>query len=193
LVNRSADNWRPLFAVADVAGGRWPEYARTVAYAAESTKEDQSKRTMMLSDIRDFFAARPETDRARSADLAAALGAMENRPWSEWRNGKPITSAALAWLLAPFGIVPGTRRNGEHTFKGYLRADFAEVFGVYLPDQTVTSSLPNNDGHCDASRNVTQENDVTASKASQANNDGHRDGVTDSAPAMGGPNGEIEL
>ena len=38
LVNRSADNWRPLFAIADIAGGRWPEHARTVANAAESIK-----------------------------------------------------------------------------------------------------------------------------------------------------------
>lgn len=178
LVNRSADNWRPLFAIADIAGGRWPEHARTVANAAESSKEDQSKRTMMLSDIRDFFAARPEVDRAPSADLAAALGGMENRPWAEWRNGKPITPAALARLLAPFGIAPGTRRDGEHTFKGYLRADFTEVFAMYLADHSVTASQPNNDGNCDTSQNVTRESDVTVSKVSQANNDGHCDGVT---------------
>lgn len=178
LVNRSADNWRPLFAIADIAGGRWPEHARTVANAAELSKEDQSKRTMMLSDIRDFFAARPGVDRGPSADLAAALGGMENRPWSEWRNGKPITPAALARLLAPFGIIPGTRRDGEHTFKGYLRADFTEVFAMYLADLTVTPSQPSKDGHCDASQGVTPEDDVTVSKASQANNDGHCDGVT---------------
>jgi Protein of unknown function (DUF3631) len=183
LVNRSADNWRSLFAIADVAGGRWPEHARAIANADESSKEDQSTRTMMLSDIRDFFAARPEDDRARSADLAAALGGMEDRPWSEWRNGKPITPAALARLLAPFGIIPGTRRNGEHTFKGYLRADFTEVFATYLADQTVTPSQPSKDGQCDASQAVTLEDDVTVSKTSQANNDGHCDGVTVCADA----------
>ena len=113
LVNRSADNWRPLFAVADVAGGRWPEHARTVANASELSKEDQSKRTLLLCDIRDFFAARPEVDRAPSAELAGALGAMENRPWSEWRNSKPITPAALARLLGPFGITPGRLRRSS--------------------------------------------------------------------------------
>ena len=113
LVNRSADNWRPLFAVADVAGGRWPEHARTVANASKSSKEDQSKRTLLLCDIRDFFAARPEVDRAPSAELAGALGAMENRPWSEWRNSKPITPAALARLLGPFGITPGRLRRSS--------------------------------------------------------------------------------
>jgi hypothetical protein len=124
LVNRAADNWRPLLSIADLAGGRWPERARAVAEAAETAKQDQSKRTMVLSDIRDIFAARPETDRLRSAEMAEALGAMENRPWSEWRNGKPMTPAALARLLAPFGITPGTKREGEATFKGYLLSAF---------------------------------------------------------------------
>jgi putative DNA primase/helicase len=129
LVNRSADNWRPLFAIADIAGGRWPERARAVAEAAETAKQDQSKRTMVLGDIRDIFAARPEADRVSSAELTNALGAMENRPWSEWRNGKPMTPTALAWLLAPFGIMPGTKRDGDSTFKGYLRSDFTQLLG----------------------------------------------------------------
>jgi hypothetical protein len=103
---------------------------------------------------------------------------MEGRPWAEWRNGEPITPAALARLLAPFGIVPRTHRDGEHTFKGYLHRDFHEAFAVYLGDQTVTQSQRNNDGHCDTLQTVTPENLVTLSKASQSNNHGHCDGVT---------------
>ena len=178
LFNRAADNWRPLFAIADGAGGNWPKLARSVAEVAEAAKQDQSKRTMVLSDIREIFAARYGTDRIPSAELAEALGAMENRPWSEWRNGKPITPAALARLVAPFQITPSTKREGGCTFKGYLRSDFAEAFESYLSIETVTPSQPNNDGHCDAWQNVTPEDDVTVSKASQPNNDGHCDGVT---------------
>ena len=178
LVNRSADNWRPLLAIADLAGGPWPKRARAVANTVETAKQDQSKRTMVLSDIRDFFAARPEANRVASAELAGTLGAMEDRPWPEWRNGKPITPAALARLLGPFGIAPGTKRDGGHTFKGYLLSDFEEAFATYLPDQTVTPSQPNNGGLCDASQTVTLDRDVTASKASQPNNGGLCDGVT---------------
>ncbi|MGB8576668.1 MAG: DUF3631 domain-containing protein, partial [Pseudolabrys sp.] len=178
LVNRAADNWRPLVSIADLAGGRWPALARTVAEAAETAKQDQSRRTMVLIAIRDFFAARPEVNRVRSAELADALGTIENRPWSEWRNGKPITPAALARLLAPFGIAPGTRREGEDTFKGYLRCDFAQAFATYLPDQTVTPSQPNNHAHCDGLQSVTLKTDVTVSKLQKANNHGHCDGVT---------------
>ena len=132
LVNRSADNWRPLLAIADMAGGEWPKRARAIAAVAETAKQDQSKRIMALSDIRDFFSPLPQANRVASAELAAALGAMENRPWSEWRNGKPITPAALARLRGP-SIAPSTKRDGDHTFKGYLLSDFAEDFATYLP------------------------------------------------------------
>jgi hypothetical protein len=178
LANRAADNWRPLLSIADLAGGRWPEHARAVAEAAETAKQDQSKRIMVLGDIRDIFAARPGTDRLRAAEMAGVLGAMENRPWSEWRNGKPITPTALARLLTPFGILPGTQREGDSTFKGYLLTAFEETFATYLPPQFVTSSQRNNDGHCDALQSVTSENDVTVSKCKKPNNDGHCDSVT---------------
>jgi len=181
LVNRPADNWRPLLAVADQAGGDWPRIARNVAETAETAKDDQSVRSMVLGDIRYIFAARG-VDRLPSAALADALGGMENRPWSEWRNGKPITAAALARLLAPFGIIPGTKRHGGATFKGYLLADFADAFESYLPNETVTPSQANNDGLYDASESVTLAPDVTVPNASQPNNDGPCDGVTVAGP-----------
>jgi hypothetical protein len=149
LVNRPADNWRPLMAIADLAGGEWSKRARSIAESAQTAKQDQSKRTMVLSDIRDIFTARAKIDRLRSAEMADALGAMENRPWSEWRNGGPITPAALARLLAPFEIAPGTKRGGVATFRGYLLSDFTEAFATYLPDETVTASQPNSEGLCD--------------------------------------------
>ena len=31
IYNRVADNWRPLFAIADVAGGEWPDRVRVAA------------------------------------------------------------------------------------------------------------------------------------------------------------------
>jgi hypothetical protein len=33
LYNRAADNWRPLLAIADAAGGEWPRRAREIAAA----------------------------------------------------------------------------------------------------------------------------------------------------------------
>jgi hypothetical protein len=37
LYNRNADNWRPLFQIADAAGGGWPERARAAALSGRPT------------------------------------------------------------------------------------------------------------------------------------------------------------
>jgi putative DNA primase/helicase len=178
LFNRAADNWRPLIAIADRADGDWPARVRAIAETSEGSKEDQSTRTMLLSDIRDVLAARPYATRIGSTELATELGMMEGRPWTEWRHGKQITAAGLARMLAPFGISPATRRDGAETFKGYLAADFEEAFARYLGDQTVTTSQLNNHGHCDALQCVTPEKPVTSAEASRPNNHGPCDVVT---------------
>jgi putative DNA primase/helicase len=44
LQNRAADNWRPLLAIADAAGGTWPDRMRKVAIAAVAARSEQSIR-----------------------------------------------------------------------------------------------------------------------------------------------------
>src|SRR5262249_5781759 len=52
VFNRVADNWRSLLAIADAAGGEWPERARQALEAIEGTVEDSSVRVQLLTDIR---------------------------------------------------------------------------------------------------------------------------------------------
>src|SRR5579859_1868589 len=42
LTNRAADVWEPLLAIADLAGGRWPELARQAAVGLTATARDRS-------------------------------------------------------------------------------------------------------------------------------------------------------
>jgi hypothetical protein len=86
VINRIADNWRPLFAIADVIGSDWPERIRDAA-AALSPRDPDSTATMLLADIKAAFNDKA-TDRLASADLCEALAAMEGKPWAEWKNGK---------------------------------------------------------------------------------------------------------
>jgi putative DNA primase/helicase len=53
LNDRAADNWRPLLAIADMAGGDWPVKARTAALAlsGDDTSDTDSTRTTLLADI----------------------------------------------------------------------------------------------------------------------------------------------
>jgi putative DNA primase/helicase len=133
MFNRAADNWRPLLAIADAAGGKWPERARQAARqcAGAAAGDDQSNRVHLLADVRAIFTDRI-TDRMRSADLVAALVAIEGRPWAEWKRDKAITQNGLARMLKPFGIAPDSVRMGDETPKGYQLAHFADAFARYL-------------------------------------------------------------
>jgi Protein of unknown function (DUF3631) len=129
--NRLAANWRPLLAIADAAGGEWPELARTAAKAL-SNIDTESEGTALLSDIKSIFAAKA-VDRLASTDLVAALHALEDRPWAEFGRGeKPISPNQLARLLKAFVIVPGTIRTNAGTPKGYKIEAFADAFDRYL-------------------------------------------------------------
>ena len=89
--NRAADNWRPLLAIADIAGGDWPERARSAATRLTTQHgEEASYRVMVLADIQQIFDRRG-SDALASASICADLAEMEDRPWPEYRKGKPIT------------------------------------------------------------------------------------------------------
>jgi hypothetical protein len=154
LFNRTADNWRALFAIADLAGDAWPVLARKAAELLTTVDDDtETTAVKLLGDIRRVFDERdPEGLPAHpgvgrfpdnqgldhfgitSADLASALGAMEGRPWAEsGRSGKPITTNRLARLLKPFGVAPRKVGESANRQNGYLVEQFFEAFGRHLP------------------------------------------------------------
>src|SRR5262245_42172116 len=90
LINRTADNWRPLFAIADVIGPDWPERARKAA-AVLAPRETQSTGTLLLADIQAAFDEK-KTDRLSSEEICEALVTIEGRPWAEFGKArKPIS------------------------------------------------------------------------------------------------------
>ena len=124
--SRAADNWRPLFAIAEAAGGEWPKRARAAATQAAAESETESLIELLLGDIRDIFAKRAANkvepaDRIPSGDLVAALVGIEGRPWAELGKArKPLTQNRLARLLKPLAIAPENIRIGDKVPKGYL-------------------------------------------------------------------------
>jgi putative DNA primase/helicase len=130
VFNRVADNWRPLLAIADRAAGEWPMRARQAIQRAGDG--EQSIGELLLADIHAIFAKR-DVDRLPSADLIESLIAIEERPWAEWKAGKPISANGLARLLARFAISPETIRVSDRTPKGYQRTQFEDAFRRYLP------------------------------------------------------------
>jgi putative DNA primase/helicase len=148
LHDRAADNWRPLLAIADAAGGPWPKEARRAArlFAGDCEEQTEGAPATLLSDLRRLFEEKgPEP--LSSKEIVAALVELEERPWSEWKKGKPLNPHALAKLLDRYGIRPGQHRRGrggEEKIRGYAPSDFDDAFSRYLTGfeavQTVHSS-----------------------------------------------------
>jgi putative DNA primase/helicase len=140
LNDRAADNWRPLLAIADRAGGPWPERARRAALELSAVKagEADTMRTLLLSDIRGVFREK-KVDRIKSEALVTALVAMNDRPWPTFDRGRWITPAGIARMLRPYGIGSETIRFGEEPAKGYRLSAFEDAFARYLPSEGVTA------------------------------------------------------
>jgi hypothetical protein len=163
LDDRAADNWRPLLALADAAGGLWPARAREVALLLSGDRGDEPGiGVTLLEDVRALFG----TCRVVASEtMLEQLNGLPERPWATWtKQGKPMTQRHLATLLRPFGIRPGTVRIGEVTRKGYMLADFEDSFARYLPDfLSVTASHSNDDAALSPEAHPSHPPDVTDS------------------------------
>ncbi len=144
LDDRCADNWSPLLALADAAGGTWSERARAAALALSGGRAAASSGEMLLSDLRTIF-DRAGADRMATADLLTVLGAMEERPWRTWGRGRGLTAHGLARLLAPFDVAP----SSDGTSRGYARVALEDAWSRYIPpapsppdNQSVKPSKP---------------------------------------------------
>jgi hypothetical protein len=138
--NRQADNWRPLLAVADCAGGPWPEAARTIAKAAAKGSDavDDSLKLALLSDLRNYFAINVKVKTVSAADLITYLDNLEARPWKTISHGKTITDQSLSKLLRPYGIKTRDVKEDGKGLKRYFKEDFADPFERYLDDKEET-------------------------------------------------------
>jgi putative DNA primase/helicase len=143
LHDRAEDNWEPLLAIADLAGGKWPKRAREAASALLGGDEDTGGLGVeLLGDIRVVFEDR-SVDRISSEDLVLALVGLKERRWAEYSRGKPLTMAKLARLLRPYGVVSGTIRLPDgKTPKGYLLDRFTDPFARYLPAYIPPTEAP---------------------------------------------------
>jgi hypothetical protein len=177
LNDRAQDCWRPLTAIADCAGGEWPELARSAALALMKDG-DSSVTVQLLSDIRAIF-EREGTDRLSSEKLAQELAKLEEAPWSEWKNGRPLTKTQLSRQLTKFDTIPKTiRLSIDETAKGYELDQFTDAFDRYLPSQNVTTSQPTPVLSCDGISKRHKDSVLPFEKTSQPAPVQACDGVT---------------
>ena len=131
LGDRAADIWEPLLAIAQLAGGEWPERAASAAIklsAPDDGDDSGSDGVRLLADVRSAFGLLSR-DRVSSADLVRVLNEMEHSAWAEQGTDPHV----LARMLRPFEIKPRLVRVGEAVFRGYVKSDFVDSFDQYLP------------------------------------------------------------
>ena len=151
LFDRAADIWEPLFAIADLAGGNWPERSRAAALvlSAGVNVEDGSLGVLLLKDIKAVLDATGK-DRIFTADLLTALCAIDVAPWGDLpRSGKPLDNRSLARLLRDFPIKPTIWKEDGHTVRGYLKDDFLDAWSRYVVGSE-TSETSATDGEPEA-------------------------------------------
>ena len=131
--DRNADMWEPLLAVADAAGGHWPETARVSSVSLVSLAQERtpSLGIKLLEDIKAVF-DELEVDRITTVDLLEKLNGMEESPWGDLK-GKPLDSRRLSRMLGEYEISPGqVRVSDEKTLKGYLKEHFLDTWPRYV-------------------------------------------------------------
>jgi hypothetical protein len=146
VINRLADNWRPLFAIAQVIGGHWPqrllEAFNQLTAAPQAENSSVSKNgaavstttTTLLIHIRQVFNESGAT-RILSSALVAALSALNSSLWPK-TGPSAFTESRLARYLGPLGVRPHNLRINGSRGKGYTLADFAEAFSHLVDPNT---------------------------------------------------------
>ena len=144
LSDRAADIWEPLLALADLAGGHWPETARQAAVGLSVSAQQSNPIGSLLLDIFLVFNTR-KAERMFTRDLVQSLNGFSDRPWMEVTNGKGITDRELSQQLRPYGIKPKALRIGELLLKGYVLADCLDAFRRYIPKSELEALIPPSD------------------------------------------------
>ncbi len=137
IVDRLAEVWEPLIAVADAAGEHWPELARQSCRSLSSMARDTrvSLGLRLLADLRTIFA---DDDVLHTETILERLGNGEqfgldaDAPWHDL-YGKPINSRKLASMLKPYKIMPQKVRIGNAALQGYRRESMWDAWVRYLP------------------------------------------------------------
>lgn len=130
IVDRPAEVWRALVAVADAAGGDWPKRAREACthFVSESGRRPPSLGVRLLRDLRAVFG---DDDRMSSEQIVTALRALPEAPWSDL-FGKPLDATGLAKRLEPYDVRSHQFKIAGVKVRGYsLAGDPRRGGGLY--------------------------------------------------------------
>ena len=132
--DRMRDNFAPLFRLAALLGGPWPE--RVLAGYLSKVEREEAEEPAGVMLLRDMAAHMRSTgrDRIGTRELLEHLLTLDDRPWPEWNRGRAISTRGVAKLLRHFGVTPKTvRLDDGSTPKGYLLGEVEKALAPYTP------------------------------------------------------------
>jgi hypothetical protein len=134
--DRAADCWEPLLAIADAAGGHWPDIARDTAVALVASARDAnpSLGIRLLDDLRQVFGEHKELT---TEQILSSLHGLPESPWGSIK-GKPLDDRGLAVRLRKYEIKPKVLKAFNR--RGYRREDLADSWQRYLPPPSATDA-----------------------------------------------------
>ncbi|MER6517325.1 DUF3631 domain-containing protein [Streptomyces sp. NPDC001553] len=150
VTDRPADVWEPLLAVADAAGGDWPERARAACVELVNASQIDDKASLgirLLTDLRDHVLV--GLDKLPTIAVLDRLNALEDAPWADM-EGKPLDSRRLSKMLKEYRtgtdepIVSRNIRTSGGILKGYYAVDLLDAWTRYCspPQSAATSATP---------------------------------------------------
>lgn len=162
--DRAADTWEPLVAVADAAGGDWPERARAAAKiittAADAADSEVSTNVKLLGDIRAVFTDQRSTF-LPSRDLVAALRALDESPWGDW----DLNPSKLGHRLRDYGV--RTERDVGGKRRGYRIETFHDAWDRLLPATQASEGVKGVKNASDHHKHLDTFGDLDTLKASR--------------------------
>ncbi|MEU0596110.1 DUF3631 domain-containing protein [Streptomyces ardesiacus] len=139
VTDRPADVWEPLLAIADAAGGDWPDRAREACVSLVTASKANDKGSLgvrLLTDLRDHVMT--GIDRLPTVAILDRLNSLDDAPWADL-HGKPLDNRRLSKMLAEYMTAdnePIASRNikaAGSVLKGYYSADLWDAWARYCP------------------------------------------------------------
>ncbi|QHF97584.1 DNA primase [Streptomyces sp. NHF165] len=139
ITDRPADVWEPLLAVADAAGGHWPQRARAACVELVTAVAEDDRASLgvkLLTDLRDQVF--PGETAVSTVEILHVLNCLEDAPWGDL-DGRPLTARTLSRMLGEYVTAKGGRiksrtvRIGGQPTKGYHADDLTDAWARYCP------------------------------------------------------------
>jgi len=185
LSDRQEDIWECLFAIAEIAGGEWPQkvWDAASAQAADSVAQVTDDLVLPVA-LRQYFTENP-SDKAASKEICDWLNDQDDLPFKDWRRTQGIDPRILARKLKLYGITPrNLNLGGSSRLKGYLLEELERVFQRYLPPdnppiQPLPATTPEKAGRNEDSHPLPDDTVADSETADSACKNGQSSAVAD--------------